>query len=292
MCVVGDEMQSIYGFRYADVEIFRERRRDLVASGAHVELRGNFRCAPRSSASSSRTGGRDLNDLPPQQGMRDPLEGPPAVELLVVGKKGTGTKRPGLGRRPPASDDLAPCRGAVMLAQRIASLVEDQGYSPGDIAVLLRAGTNSRLYEVALQRAGLNTVASTGDFWSHEQVVDLLAMLRAVANPADEHALYSMLASPLGALDSDSLMTLSRPRGQAARRGYGRRCTTPGRSERLGDQADRRGGRRGAGRQVALARTDELDRRADRVRGARRRLPDPRADALTTVRGGSPTSTS
>ena len=43
---VGDELQSIYGFRHAEVEIFRERRRALHAKGAAIALAHNFRSRP------------------------------------------------------------------------------------------------------------------------------------------------------------------------------------------------------------------------------------------------------
>lgn len=48
-----------------------------------------------------------------------------------------------------------------------------------------------------------------GSFWGHQQVGDLLAYLRALANPLDEVALYSILASPLVGLSSDTLVHIS-----------------------------------------------------------------------------------
>ena len=40
---VGDEFQSIYGFRHAEVELFRERRAALEGLGGSLALTGNFR---------------------------------------------------------------------------------------------------------------------------------------------------------------------------------------------------------------------------------------------------------
>ena len=62
------------------------------------------------------------------------------------------------------------------------------------------------MYERALEERGLPTVsASGGGFWSRLEVLDLVAYLALVANPLDEHALYSVLASPLVGASSDAL---------------------------------------------------------------------------------------
>src|SRR5262249_22381345 len=44
---VGDELQSIYSFRHAEVGLFRARRAQLAERGATRELRGNFRSRPQ-----------------------------------------------------------------------------------------------------------------------------------------------------------------------------------------------------------------------------------------------------
>ena len=66
-----------------------------------------------------------------------------------------------------------------------------------------------RVYERALTLRGVRTLAATGAFWEHQQVGDLLAYLRALANPLDELSLYGVLASPLVGLSSDALAVLA-----------------------------------------------------------------------------------
>ncbi len=88
------------------------------------------------------------------------------------------------------------------------------GAAPGEIVVLMRATTDMRAYERALEARGLPTYVIGGrGYWSHPQVVDLVAYLRALANPRDEEALFGVLASPLVGASLDALVIL----GAAAR---------------------------------------------------------------------------
>ena len=96
-----------------------------------------------------------------------------------------------------------------MLAQRVAELVAGGSFCAGEVVVLLRAASDLAVYERALQDRGLRTLAAVGSFWGHQQVGDLLAWLRALANPLDELALYSTLASPLVGISSDGLALLA-----------------------------------------------------------------------------------
>ena len=90
------------------------------------------------------------------------------------------------------------------------------------IVVLTRATTDLRVYERALEDPGVPTYVIGGrGYWAHPQVVDLVAYLRALANPRDEEALYTVLASPLVGVSVDALV---RARGCGA----GPATATPG----------------------------------------------------------------
>src|SRR5581483_5363428 len=73
-------------------------------------------------------------------------------------------------------------------------------------------------FERALQLQGLRTLATAGTFWDHQQIADLHCYLRALANPRDEEALYSALASPLCGCSRDGLALLARA-ARASHRG-------------------------------------------------------------------------
>jgi ATP-dependent helicase/nuclease subunit A len=213
---VGDELQSIYGFRHADVGLFRERRVRLARHASSLELTNNFRSLPPILTAVKRIFtervGEHFTALTP---MRSPGEGSgradePIVELLLCDKRGW--------EQLPGEEDLVglpqatPWRQAeaALLAQRIAQLIASGEAQASEVVVLLRALGDLPVYESALRRHGLRTLAGVGGFWSHQQIGDLLAWLRTLANPLDELALYSTLASPLVGLSSDGLALLAR----------------------------------------------------------------------------------
>ena len=204
---VGDAQQSIYGFRHADVELFEQRGRRLEADGARATLQTNFRSRPEilSAINSGFSAALGERFRPLRAGRGEGPADEPLVELLVTDKAGDW-----------ALDGLAsPWRlaEARVLAGRVGELL-DAGARAGQIVVLTRATTDLRVYERALEDAGIPTYVVGGrGYWAHPQVVDLLAYLRALANPRDEEALYTVLASRLVAVSLDALVIL----GAAAR---------------------------------------------------------------------------
>ncbi|HEX7291637.1 MAG TPA: UvrD-helicase domain-containing protein [Conexibacter sp.] len=212
---VGDELQSIYGFRHADVGLFRARRARLAERGATATLAANFRShpdllrafnlafAPRFDASYTPlvAGREELADVAASAGRR--------IELLVVDRAaewgGAGLVAP--GAVPPAP--LWRLAEARLLAARVAELI-DAGRPPGEIVLLLRATGDLAVYERALVERGVPTYVIGGrGYWSQQQVRDLVAYLSVLANPRDGVALYTLLASPLVGLSSDALVQLA-----------------------------------------------------------------------------------
>jgi ATP-dependent exoDNAse (exonuclease V) beta subunit len=209
---VGDELQSIYSFRHADVKLFRERRTQLEERGASLALTANFRSRPAILTAVDRMFATRMGErFTPLRTMRvSQKNDPPIVELLLTDKRGWDEQP--VDEELEGLPDATPWRQAEarLLAARIADLVAEGEARAGDIVVLLRALSDMPVYETALRRLGLRTLAGVGGFWSHQQVGDLLAWLRALANPLDELALYSTLASPLVGLSSDGLALIAR----------------------------------------------------------------------------------
>jgi ATP-dependent helicase/nuclease subunit A len=197
---VGDEFQSIYRFRHADVEVFRERRE---ASGGVLALTENYRSRPEVldviNHLFSADFGETFQPLSAAGRFADPAFGP-AVELLVTDKS---TYRDS-GTHWRAAE-------AKHVGARVKELVDSGEATPGEIVLLFAAGTDARLYEEALRELGLPTFRATGrDYYHQQQVVDLLAYLRLLHNRYDDEALVTVLASPFVGVSNDALIHLRR----------------------------------------------------------------------------------
>ncbi len=216
---VGDELQSIYGFRHADVGLFRARRAARAAHGASLALTANFRSAPAVLEVVNAVFGPLLGEAytPLRAGRGEAAAaGEPVCELLLtdtIGWDGLAAGDVGAGLPPVAAWRAAEAR---LLAQRLDDLIGSGAARPRDVVVLMRASSDLPAYERALQDRGLPTIAAgAGGYWSGQQVGDLLAYLRTLANPLDELAVYSLLASPLIGVSSDGLALLARAAREA-----------------------------------------------------------------------------
>ncbi len=257
---VGDEFQSIYGFRHADVSLFRARRSELDTGGGSLPLSRNFRSRapllevvnavfgerfvdfPGLVAGREETAPPGIDPLgrgvaPSDRGAPGNGEGAatePAVELLLSDVEGWEQHEQLAGR---VADGLPPAQlwrqaEARALAQRVDELVRSGRAQAGEIVVLLRASGDLEVFERALQLRGLRTLAAVGAFWGHQQIGDLLAYLRALLNPLDEQALYGVLASPLGGCSRDCLALLAQA-AQETRRGVWEIASDAGLRSRL-----------------------------------------------------------
>src|SRR4029453_5037406 len=103
---VGDEFQSIYGFRHADLRVFRrerERMRSEPQDRAEVlPLSGNFRSAPDIVATANFVGAALLEDFRPiTVASSDSRERDGAAVELLLTPGGSGGKRKGVGSETP-----------------------------------------------------------------------------------------------------------------------------------------------------------------------------------------------
>ena len=177
---VGDEFQSIYGFRHADVQVFRERR---AQADTLLPLTRNYRSRPEVLAVVNELFGAEFGDE------FQPLAASGEFPDPVFGHAGRAARdRQGGVRRHRRA--LAPRRGAARRAARARSSSTAAPRAPGEIVLLFAAGTDAEWYEEELREAGLPTYRATGrGYFGQQQVVDLLAYLRLLHNRYDDEAL-------------------------------------------------------------------------------------------------------
>jgi ATP-dependent exoDNAse (exonuclease V) beta subunit len=200
--MVGDAQQSIYGFRHAHVEGFEARGRRLEPEGGRLSLQTNFRTRAEilTVINAGFAAAQGDRFRPLRAGRRDPPAADARVELLAVDKGAEWEDDSALA---------APWRAAEArgLAARIAALIATDGCRAADIVVLTRATTDLRVYERELERRGIPTFVVGGrGYWRAPEVLELAAYVRALANPLDQEALYTVLLSPLCGLSLDGLV--------------------------------------------------------------------------------------
>jgi len=223
--VVGDEKQSIYRFRGADVSVFQAACRE---AGRELTLGTNFRSLPPLLDFVNALAARLFD--PPAGGdaahwtrfdarhrlvpHRAPVAGPPAVRLVSF-----------VEEHRVRTLDVAQAREleARVLAGVVARLHEQEGIAYQDVAVLFRAFTEVKTYENALRRREIPYYVVKGrGFFQCQEVTDVVSLLATVLDPDDEIALAAALRSPLFAVDDDLLWRLASP-PDAARPALARR---------------------------------------------------------------------
>ena len=202
---VGDEFQSIYRFRHADVEVFRERREQAGGVLALTrELPVPARGARRSSTTCSRA---DFGTT------FQPLVGCRAVPRPGLWPRGRAARH----RQGELQDTGVHWRQAEArhVARRVRELVDAGEATPGEIVLLFAAGTDAERVRGGAARARPADLPRDGrGYFGQQQVVDLLAYLRLLQNRYDDEALVTVLASPFVGVSNDALVLLRRAAGR------------------------------------------------------------------------------
>ena len=201
--VVGDPKQSIYGFRHADVEVFRRALASGVAQPPLAETRRHAGVVTRflnhlTREFAERGWGFSALEAPTVRGVGAQVEKTGRVEVHWV----TG------------SNPVAELRAfeAQVLASRLAAL--SATYAPHEMAVLARSHAGLGVVEAALREVGLPSVLLQGrGYFERLEIRDLYHALKVGLEPA-EYSLAVWLRSPFGGLslpDIDEVMGAQRP---------------------------------------------------------------------------------
>jgi ATP-dependent helicase/nuclease subunit A len=204
---VGDINQSIYGFRYAQPEIFHEYEAGIGNAGKHsVRLLDNFRsrepilrCV---ESLLNEAEGIVARELVPGASFADKTV--PSIEILKI--------------RASDDEDIPAAKEARWIANRILSLhgtleLSADGKSApadfSDFAVLCRNSDSMKQILEAFDHAGIPYVSGRRQsFLLSREGRDITALLHTIANPRDTIALATVLRSPLVGLGDEALLRI------------------------------------------------------------------------------------
>jgi DNA helicase-2/ATP-dependent DNA helicase PcrA len=191
VCAVGDEDQSIYSWRGADIRNILEFEKDFP-NARIVRLEQNYRST------------------------QIILEAAGAVVANNIRRKGKklwterqGGSLIGYYEAPDGENE------ALFIADKIQAFFRAQNSSEGEgggsphCAVLYRTNSQSRLVEEALRRYNISyTMVGGFSFYERAEIKDLLGYLRLVRNPHDSMALSRIINVPARAIGERTLKTL------------------------------------------------------------------------------------
>ena len=198
---VGDDAQCIYSWRGADFEnimTFPERHPGTVIH----RIETNYRSTPQILALANGV----LEAQPKGRHFEKELRAhrANAQKPFVV----------------QAMDDR---EQADFILKRIRSLVDDDGVSLNEIAILYRSHFLALEIQLALSRAGIPYQITSGvKFFERQHIRDLIALLRFVYNPADEQAWQriAVLLPKIGEKGAQKIYTVARENAQLLQKNF------------------------------------------------------------------------
>ncbi|MEG0371223.1 MAG: DNA helicase PcrA [Clostridium sp.] len=172
LCVVGDDDQSIYGWRGADIRNILDFEKDYDNTKV-IKLEQNYRCSKK------------ILD---------------AANCVIANNENRKDKK--LWTENESGDSIVLFKGnsdreeASFIGDRIQSSISD-GYAAKECAVLYRTNAMSRIIEESLMNKGIPYRIFGGlKFYDRKEVKDIIAYLRVINNPADSVSLERIVNVP------------------------------------------------------------------------------------------------
>src|ERR1700682_3110631 len=190
VCAVGDEDQSIYSWRGADIRNILEFEKDFPEAKI-VRLEQNYRST------------------------QNILEAASAVVANNLKRKGKNlwTSRQGgtkIGYYEAPDGENEALFAADYISKYLREAVE-QGDNAARAAVLYRTNSQSRLYEEAMRRYGLKYHVVGGfSFYERTEIKDMISYLKVVLNPDDSISLLRVINTPTRGIGKGTIDTLER----------------------------------------------------------------------------------
>ena len=195
LMVVGDDDQSIYSWRGADIRNILEFERDYPEATV-IRLEQNYRSTATILAAANAVVANNKGRKP--------------KTLWTANAGGEAISR------YYATDERDEAR---FVATEIERLLREDGRSYADVAVFYRTNAQSRVLEDVFLRTGVPyQIAGGTRFFDRAEIRDVMAYVKAVVNPADEVALKRIINKPKRGIGDT---TVAKVEYEAARRGVG-----------------------------------------------------------------------
>ncbi len=223
--IVGDGMQSCYGFRNANVGLFLDARQQGIGTVnlTPLDLRVNFRSQAgvvnwvnqvfQHAFPMQDDISRGAVCYSPSVAFKPELEGN-AVDFYICPFSAENKNNYGddEGDEDTQDDSLSKTQARQLEAEKVVALVKQakQTDAQGSIAILVRTRNHLKSILPALTAAGLDYQATEIDsLASRMAIIDLLSLTRALLNPADRIAWLAILRAPWCGLDNHDLHAIT-----------------------------------------------------------------------------------
>ena len=186
VCAVGDDSQSIYSFRGANIDNILNYQRQFQGTRL-FKLEQNYRSTQTIVEAANSLIKHNRNQIPKD----------------VFSENAKGEK---IQYKPAYSDK----EEAAIVAKDVKRIKREDGCQYSDFAILYRTNAQSRSFEEEFRKQGIPYRIYGGlSFYQRKEIKDIIAYFRLVANPDDEEAIKRIINYPARGIGATTVMKIA-----------------------------------------------------------------------------------
>lgn len=186
VCAVGDDSQSIYSFRGANIDNILNYQRQFQGTRL-FKLEQNYRSTQTIVEAANSLIKHNRNQIPKD----------------VFSENAKGEK---IQYKPAYSDK----EEAVIVAKDVKRIRREDGCQYSDFAILYRTNAQSRSFEEEFRKQGIPYRIYGGlSFYQRKEIKDIIAYFRLVANPDDEEAIKRIINYPARGIGAATVLKIA-----------------------------------------------------------------------------------
>lgn len=186
VCAVGDDSQSIYSFRGANIDNILNYQRQFQGTRL-FKLEQNYRSTQTIVEAANSLIKHNRNQIPKD----------------VFSENAKGEK---IQYKPAYSDK----EEAAIVAKDVKRIKREDGCQYNDFAILYRTNAQSRSFEEEFRKQGIPYRIYGGlSFYQRKEIKDIIAYFRLVANPDDEEAIKRIINYPARGIGATTVMKIA-----------------------------------------------------------------------------------